>query len=122
MKETKKNVIGSIIKKLIGPIIICALILGAVLYIVNVKDKGAEEAAIAPYSYEGGEDTVVLENDKLKLEMDPVTTQFTLTVKETGKVWRSNPENAANDGVALPEEKANLQSPLIISYSVFTVL
>ena len=122
MKDTKKNVIGSIIKRLIGPIIICALILVAVLYIMNVKDNGAEEAAIAPYSYEGGEDTVVIENDKLKMEMDPSTTQFTLTVKETGKVWRSNPENAANDGVALPEEKANLQSPLIMSYSIVSGL
>ena len=54
--------------------------------------------------------------------MDPVTTQFTLTVKETGKVWKSNPDNAANDAIALPEEKANLQSPLIMSYSVVTGL
>ncbi len=122
MKDMKKEKIRQILKSLAAPVIICLLILAAVLFIINHKNSNDNEEAIVPYSYEGGEDTVVLENDKLKLEMDPLTTQFTLTVKETGKVWRSNPENAANDTVALPEEKANLQSPLIMSYAVVTGL
>ncbi len=122
MKNMKNEKIRQVIKSLIGPVIICVLILVAVLFIINHKNASDTEEAIAPYSYDGGEDTVVIENDKLKLEMDPLTTQFSVTVKETGKVWKSNPDNAANDAIALPEEKANLQSPLIMSYSVVTGL
>ncbi|WP_156036257.1 DUF5696 domain-containing protein [Butyrivibrio sp. AE3004] len=122
MNENKKGKIRQIVKSLAAPVIICILILAAVLFIINHKNVNDTDEAVVPYSYEGGEDTVVIENDKLKLEMDPLTTQFTVTVKETGKVWRSNPENAANDAIALPEEKANLQSPLIMSYSVVTGL
>ncbi|WP_155829198.1 DUF5696 domain-containing protein [Butyrivibrio sp. AD3002] len=124
MKDKKNGKIRQIVKSLAAPVIICALILVAVIFIINHKNTSDTGEAIAPYSYEGGEDAepVIVENDKLKLEMDPLTTQFTVTVKETGKVWRSNPENAANDSVALPEEKANLQSPLIMSYAVVTGL
>ncbi|SEL25478.1 hypothetical protein SAMN04487770_10810 [Butyrivibrio sp. ob235] len=124
MKDKKNGKIRQIVKSLAAPVIICALILAAVIFIINHKNASDTGEAIAPYSYEGGEDAepVIVENDKLKLEMDPLTTQFTVTVKETGKVWRSNPENAANDSVALPEEKANLQSPLIMSYAVVTGL
>ncbi|MCR5656558.1 MAG: hypothetical protein K6G06_03750 [Butyrivibrio sp.] len=122
MEKKKKSTIIKIAKRFAVPVILCIAILAAVLFIINYKNAPDTGNAIAPYSYEGGEDTVVLENDKLKLEMDPVTTQFSLTVKETGKVWKSNPENAANDTVALPEEKANLQSPLIMSYAVETGL
>ncbi|SDB27044.1 DUF5696 domain-containing protein [Butyrivibrio sp. INlla16] len=124
MKDKKNGKIRQIVKSLAAPVIICALILAAVIFIINHKNASDTGEAIVPYSYEGGEDAepIIVENDKLKLEMDPLTTQFTVTVKETGKVWRSNPENAATDSVALPEEKANLQSPLIMSYAVVTGL
>ena len=122
MEKKKKSIILKLAKRFAVPVILCIALLAAVLFIVTYKNEPDNGSAIAPYSYEGGEDTVVLENDKLKLEMDPLTTQFSLTVKETGKVWKSNPENAANDAVALPEEKANLQSPLIMSYAVSTGL
>ena len=82
MKNMKNEKIRQVIKSLIGPVIICALILAAVLFIINHKNVNDTEEAIAPYSYDGGEDPVVIENDKLKLEMDPLTTQFSLTVKE----------------------------------------
>ena len=82
MKDMKKEKIWQFLKGLIAPVIICVLILIAVLFIINHKNASDTQEAVVPYSYEGGEDTVVLENDKLKLEMDPVTTQFTLTVKE----------------------------------------
>ncbi len=123
MNEKKNSKILQIAKSLAVPVILCIVILVAVIFIINHKNATESGEAVAPYSFEGSTDEpVVLENDKLKLEMDPVTTQFSITVKDTGKVWYSNPQDAANDAVALPEEKANMQSPLIMSYSVATGL
>ncbi len=61
--------------------------------------------------------TFVLESDSLKFEMDPVTTQFTLLQKNTGKVWYSSPENLEKDPLALEREKNNMRSSLLIEYS-----
>ena len=49
----------------------------------------------------------VLENNDLKFELDPATTQFTLLNKKSGKVWYSNPQNSDADSRALPKEKYN---------------
>ena len=46
--------------------------------------------------YEGEENAIVMESDAIKFEMDPLTTQFTVTAKKTGKVWKSNPDDGAN--------------------------
>lgn len=59
----------------------------------------------------------IMENDDLRFELDPSTTYFTVTQKSTGKVWRSNPENGANDAAADSAAKKNLQSTLIIEYN-----
>ncbi|MCQ2573623.1 MAG: DUF5696 domain-containing protein [Treponema sp.] len=64
----------------------------------------------APASY-------VLENQKLKFEMDPLTTTFTITQKDSGKVWYSNPVDAKNDRLALVKERQNMQSPFLLKYS-----
>ena len=58
-----------------------------------------------------------MENDSLLFEMDGQTTQFTLTEKATGRVWRSNPEHAASDPIAVSTNKAILQSTMIVTYS-----
>lgn len=49
--------------------------------------------------------------------MDPTTTQFELTVKKSGKVWRSTPEGVADDAIALTAEKDKLDSTLLVTYS-----
>ncbi|MBP3618629.1 MAG: hypothetical protein J6J38_11385 [Lachnospiraceae bacterium] len=58
-----------------------------------------------------------LENDDLIFELDKATTQFTVTQKSTGKVWYSNPVDAANDAVADVVSKRHLQSLLVLEYS-----
>ncbi len=63
-----------------------------------------------------------LESDDLLFEMDPATTQFTVTQKSTGKVWNSNPADAANDPIADAASKRLLQSTLIIEYSTVNEL
>lgn len=114
--------VWSRVKGLIFPIALCAVIVGAVFFVANTKTVEEEEERIEIRGYEGSEELIVKDNGKLKLTMDPVTTQFTVEVKSTGKVWRSNPENVEADGVALAEEKAKLNSTLLLKYSEKTGL
>ena len=59
----------------------------------------------------------VLENDLIKFEIDPETTNFTVLQKNTGKVWHSSPEGAKTDKIALTKEKNNMMSTVLIKYS-----
>ncbi len=72
--------------------------------------------AIEVYSYSAGESSYSIENDRLKMEMDPSTTYFTITDKSSGAVWHSNPEGAADDAAADEQSKNLLQSTLSIEY------
>jgi len=114
--ERRKAIIDAI-KSLIFPVVLCAIIFAGIFVIVNYQNKEEDEEIIQPRSYDGSEEAIILENDSLKMTMDPTTTQFEILVKSSGKVWKSNPENAANDSAALPEEKAKLQSTLVMSYN-----
>lgn len=119
--ETKAKFAGKL-KGLAVPVIITAVILVAIFVIVNFKGTTEQTGGMTVYSYDGSEDSIVLENDKLRLTMDPATTQFTLEVKETGKVWYSNPPEADADPVAVASYKGRLQSTLLMTYSIATGL
>ncbi len=119
--ETKAKLAGKL-KSMAVPVIITVVILVAVYAIVNFKGTTEQAEGMTIYSYDGAEDPVILENDKLKLTMDPLTTQFTLEVKETGKVWYSNPPEADADPVAVASYKGRLQSTLLMTYSIATGL
>lgn len=106
------------LKSLIAPLIITALILVAALVIVNFRNVEPPKEIVQLNGYEGTTDPIIVENDELKLTMDPVTTQFTLEVKDTGKIWYSNPPEASSDPLALPVEKGKLQSTLLMTYSM----
>lgn len=121
MKKDKSELVGKL-KGLAVPVIITAVILVAILVIVNFQGTTEQTEGMTVYSYDGAEDSIILENDKLKLTMDPTTTQFTLEVKETGKVWYSNPPEADADPVAVASYKGRLQSTLIMTYSIATGL
>lgn len=110
------------LKSLIFPVILCAIILGGVYVVINYQNVEEEEEIIRINGYEGTSEPIVVENDQLKLTMDPATTQFSLEVKGTGKVWYSNPADAADDPIALTAERGKLQSTLLMSYSVTTGL
>ena len=111
-----------IIRQLLVPVLFLAVFAAAVLVIINYHEAPEEPEIIMVNRYDGTKDPIVMENEKLTFTMDPGTTQFTVEVKETGKVWHSNPDDAANDTKALPEERAKLQSPLLMSYAVTTGL
>ena len=119
----RNNKIKETLKSLIFPTVLALIILGLVVFVINYQNIEKPEPNIEVHAFAGDPDEpVVMENDKLKFTMDPVTTQFTVEVKDSGKVWHSNPEGAANDSIALMEEKNKLQSPLLMSYAVETGL
>jgi len=87
-----------------------------VLRLINVSH--VVDPFIKPYEFkESTPETVVLENNKLKFEMDTRTTQFTVLQKDTNHVWYSNPENLNSDTLALTKEKNNMNSTLLVKYS-----
>ncbi len=116
MKE-KDNAVISAIKSMIFPIILVAIIAVGVIVIINYKAPASTEESIRPYGYDGDDSLITISNNKLEFTMDPLTTQFVVKVKETGKEWRSNPENGATDPLAQSSEKGRLQSTLLMQYT-----
>ena len=121
--KTKKNsalkaAILNQVKRLALPVILCAVILGAVYFVVTYKKTTEEEEAIKIKRYDGTEDLMVMENEHLLFTLDPMTTQFTLVVKETGETWYSNPQGVEeNPLITSKTEKEKLQSTLLMTYS-----
>ena len=70
------------------------------------------------YEYsESNNKSYVIENNYIKFEMDPETTNFTVLQKNTGRVWHSSPEGAKTDKLALTKEKNNMMSAVLLKYS-----
>lgn len=119
--EWKAALIGQL-KSLAVPVIITALIAVAIVVIINFQTGTEQEPVVELNGYDGTTDPIVVENDRLKLTMDPATTQFALEVKDTGKVWYSNPPEAAADPLAVASYKGRLQSTLLLTFSQATGL
>lgn len=105
------------LKALIVPILILSVILAGVLVITLWKEEEEPDEIVRVNTFEGEEEEYVLENDKLRFVLDAKTTQFALTVKESGKVWYSNPQDVDSDPVAMGQEKSKLKSTLLLTYS-----
>lgn len=115
-EEFKKALIDKL-KSLIAPVIVLALIVAVAIFIKNYTATDEVLEVIRLNGFDGEESEYILENDNLLFTMDAETTQFTVTVKSSGKVWRSNPEGAKEDAIANPSEKGKLQSTLILTHS-----
>ena len=113
---------SSILRRLI-PWIIVILLLAALIYFVGIplysqKDEQIERLPVVSY-YDGKGETITLENDQLKFELDTGTTQFKLTEKGNGREWLSNPKDSDSDAKAKGSQ-ANLyalQSTLLMTYT-----
>lgn len=112
-----KAVRNAQLKALIVPALILIVIIVGVLVITFWREEEEPTEVVRVNAFEGEEDEYVLENDKLRFVMDAKTTQFTLTVKETGKTWYSNPQDVDSDAVAMGQEKSKLKSTLLLTYS-----
>ena len=122
-RERKAEIKAAIIKELkslIGPLVILAIIIAAVAVIILWPDKVVEEEVIQMRGFDGEEKEYVMENDKFLFTMDAETTQFNITVKETGEVWYSNPAEegiAADPKATTPNKKNELRSTVMLTYS-----
>ncbi len=67
--------------------------------------------------YEGDTTPIIMENDSLKFELDPATTQFKVTDKASGQEWLSNPADKDSDPVALAANKEMLSATLSLTYA-----
>ncbi len=120
-REFKEALVRQL-KSMLAPIIITSVIAAAIVVIFYFQSATEQEPVVGITSYSGTQDPIVIENDKLKMTMDPVTTQFALEVKETGKIWYSNPPEAASDPLAVASYKGRLQSTLLLTFSQSTGL
>ena len=114
MKE--KSVLRRLIPWLVALVLIALLVIFVGIPLYAPQKTETVNPPVVSY-YEDGKQTLSMENDKLLFEMNAETTQFTLTEKASGRVWRSNPENAASDPVAGAKNKNVLQSTMIVTYS-----
>ena len=110
----------SLIRRLL-PWAIAAAIIAALVVFVGIPLYGQqeeEESRPPVIAFYGGDGKpLTMENGSLLFEMDPKTTQFTLTEKESGRMWRSNPEDAENDPIARAGNKELLSSTLVVTYT-----
>lgn len=110
----------SLVRRLIPWVIFIAACAALVIF-VGIPLYGHQETeevrAPSVWYYEGDGKELTMENDQLLFAMDPQTTRFTVTEKTTGRIWRSNPENAAQDPIAQATNKEMLQSTLLVTYT-----
>ncbi|MBR4726159.1 MAG: hypothetical protein IK071_10320 [Lachnospiraceae bacterium] len=120
VKKERVNAIKKTLKSMIFPTVFLALIAVGIFLIIKLGQPVEDEPQMVPDKYDGSYDPITLENDKLIFTLYPETTDFTVTVKETGKVWYSTAQDADSDTIALSGEKDKLKSDLLISYKVET--
>ena len=109
-----------LILRLLPWLVILAALAALILFVfVPIYSQSAGDAQAEPkvYFYEGDTKPLIMENEKLRFEMDRKTTQFTVTDKETGRVWRSNPQGAAQDPLAIQSNKDLMQATAVVTYT-----
>ncbi len=105
------------IKIWLGVLLLLALVAAGALFVKFYKPQEEAAQVIETRRYAGDVKSATLENEELRFDMDPDTTHFAVTDKKNGKVWRSNPEDADKDPLALSLEKSKLNSTLLLTYS-----
>lgn len=116
-KKERRDAVIKELKSLIFPSIILLIIAGLVFFVMTYQAKDTDEEIIAVRAFGGDDKPIVMENKDIKFEMDPLTTQFTVTVKSSGKVWHSEAQGAETDPLATAEIKNRLQSTLLLTFS-----
>ncbi len=114
----KKSILRKILPWVIAVALLAALVIFVGIPLYSQKDEQTTPLPHVTY-FEGKAETITLENDALKFELDTGTTQFKVTEKQNGHEWTSIPDNAASDPVA-KSSQANLyalQSTLLMTYT-----
>ena len=117
MNRSKKKIIRRLIVWLIAVIALACLVVFVFVPIYSEREKSSGREPHLVF-YEGDGNNVVIENERLLLEMDAATTQFKITSKDTGKVWLSNPEGRDKDPIAHGVNSDFLSSTLNLTYTI----
>ena len=112
----RKSLVWRILPWIIVLAAIACLVVFVFVPIYSPKDVRVSEDPVV-HGYSGDGKTITMENEHLLFEMDPNTTQFSVTDRHTGKVWQSNPQDRDKDPVANGTNKDYLSSTLAITYS-----
>ncbi len=112
----KKSLVWRILPWVILAGVIAALVVFVFIPLYSQKVVSFSETPVVVSSPEAG-GKIALENDSLLFEMDQETTHFSVTDKQTGKIWLSNPADAANDPVAMGVNKEALSATLLVNYT-----
>lgn len=115
----KKSIIRRLLPWLITAALLAALIIFVFVPIYSQNDTSeAQTPEIRKHS--GEKDHLILENDTLLFDLNPENTAFTVTDKQTGKIWYSTPQDAASDSIALTSNKDALSSTILVTYTTDT--
>ncbi len=109
----------SLIRRLIPWIIALAALAALIIFVFIPMYSGTEKTfgrETDVFYYGGDGKAITMENEQLLFTMDGSTTQFTLTNKNTGKVWYSNPADRASDPIAKGVNADFLSSTMTVSY------
>ncbi len=109
----------SLIRRLIPWIIALAAVAALIIFVFIPMYSGTEKTfgrETDVFYYGGDGKAITMENEQLLFTMDGSTTQFTLTNKNTGKVWYSNPADRASDPIAKGVNADFLSSTMTVSY------
>ena len=81
-----------------------------------------KEAAVEPLkgTLVSSGDDLMLENQKVSFALSLSTGNITVTEKQTGRIWKSNPEKGYEDPYAAGISKTNLFSQLVVAYKTET--
>ena len=112
----KKSLVWRVLPWVLILAAIACLIIFVFVPIYSVREVRVSEDPVV-HNYSGDGKTVTMENEYLLFEMDPNTTQFNITDRQTGKVWSSNPEGREKDPLANGTNKEFLSSTMTITYS-----
>ena len=117
MNRNKKKIIRRLILWLVAIAALAAMVMFVFVPIYSERETSSGREPHLVF-FEGDGKDVVIENDKLLLEMDGNTTQFKITSKDTGKVWYSNPESRSQDPIAHGVNSDLLSSTLNLTYTI----
>ena len=94
---------------------IIVLLLAVVLLLPGCDDDAADYE-VTFYTNEENKAEYILENEQLQLKLYGATGYFTLTDKQTGQAWESNPAGAQDDAIADPLVKYAMMSSMVLTY------
>ena len=114
--KRKKSLVWRVLPWVILAGVIAALVVFVFIPLYSQKVVSFSETPVVVSSPEAG-GKIALENDSLLFEMDQETTHFSVTDKQTGKIWLSNPADAASDPVAMGVNKEVLSATLLVNYT-----